>query len=507
MRGRNDVLIGVAANAAVMALGLLVVPVFVRLLGIESYGLIGFLALMQAALQLLDMGLSPTVSREVAKARAANHYDPIGPLVRSLARFYIWTGIAIAAAFLLLSSPIAHDWLKPGGIDLGTMRTSIVVMGVILAARWPVAIYSGVLIGAHRIDLLSKLSVSVAILNQLGGAAAIFLYPDIVVLFLWQAAVATAQLVLFRHHAWRVLGLKPTGPMSLRVLKEIWRFSVGMSVITMLAVILSQLDRLVLSKLVSLDAFGAYALASVVGRALYGLINPVFNVIYPRFTVMLERGDMALLERSYGEWTNLFCAAFFPASMVLVIAAHPLVLLWSGDPALTDSVAPMVMLLAAGSALHGSMFFPFAAQVAAGDSRTPVIINMIVLAFYVPALVALVLLHGAWGAALAWCLVFAVYLPLGTWITHRKIMRGRGRSWLFGDVFAPLAISTAIGATAYLVKLEGRLPMAADLALSACAGGLAALACIASAAWRHPGVRDLLSALLHFITRRFRGVL
>ena len=48
-------------------MGVVFVPVYIHYLGIESYGLIGLFALLQAWLTLLDMGMTPTLSREMAR--------------------------------------------------------------------------------------------------------------------------------------------------------------------------------------------------------------------------------------------------------------------------------------------------------------------------------------------------------------------------------------------------------------------------------------------------------
>ena len=48
-------------------MGLIFVPVYIKYLGIESYGLIGFFASMQAWFALLDMGMTPTLGREIAR--------------------------------------------------------------------------------------------------------------------------------------------------------------------------------------------------------------------------------------------------------------------------------------------------------------------------------------------------------------------------------------------------------------------------------------------------------
>ena len=41
------------------------VPLYIKYLGIEAYGLIGIFAMLQAWLGLLDMGMKPALGREI----------------------------------------------------------------------------------------------------------------------------------------------------------------------------------------------------------------------------------------------------------------------------------------------------------------------------------------------------------------------------------------------------------------------------------------------------------
>ena len=43
------------------------VPLYLKFLGIEAYGLIGFYMMLQGILQILDVGLSMTINRELAR--------------------------------------------------------------------------------------------------------------------------------------------------------------------------------------------------------------------------------------------------------------------------------------------------------------------------------------------------------------------------------------------------------------------------------------------------------
>src|SRR5262249_61763233 len=51
-------------------IGVAFAPLYIKYLGVEAYGLIGIFAVLQAWLTLLDMGMTPTLNREVARYTA-----------------------------------------------------------------------------------------------------------------------------------------------------------------------------------------------------------------------------------------------------------------------------------------------------------------------------------------------------------------------------------------------------------------------------------------------------
>jgi hypothetical protein len=61
------------------------VPSYVHFLGIEAYGIIGLFALLQAWLQLLNFGMTPTISREIARFTGGEgNVTAIRDLLRSI---------------------------------------------------------------------------------------------------------------------------------------------------------------------------------------------------------------------------------------------------------------------------------------------------------------------------------------------------------------------------------------------------------------------------------------
>lgn len=54
----------------VTLIGIVMLPVYIKYMGAEAYGLVGFFSMLQAWFSLLDLGLTPTIGRETARFKA-----------------------------------------------------------------------------------------------------------------------------------------------------------------------------------------------------------------------------------------------------------------------------------------------------------------------------------------------------------------------------------------------------------------------------------------------------
>ena len=64
---KKNVIANYFGNGWAAIMGLVFIPVYIRFLGMEAYGLIGLYAFLQTALVIVDAGLSPTLSREMSR--------------------------------------------------------------------------------------------------------------------------------------------------------------------------------------------------------------------------------------------------------------------------------------------------------------------------------------------------------------------------------------------------------------------------------------------------------
>ena len=157
--------------------------------------------------------------------------------------------------------------------------------------------------------------------------------------------------------------------------------------------------------------------------------------------------------------TRLFLAALFPIATAAAIFTEEIIALWTGNAAIASSMTILVPLYLIGTALNGAMQFPYALQLAYGISRLPLMINIILVSIMIPMTIFLAIQFGVIGGAASWAISGSLYLLIGTWLTHKILLKGLGLKWLLWDVGMPLLISiTMVGITGSKIHEWGYAP-------------------------------------------------
>jgi O-antigen/teichoic acid export membrane protein len=485
--------VNVLANLLGQALSalaqLLFIPVYIRVLGIEAYGLVGFYTMLQGLLMALDLGLSSTVNRELARRSARS--DASGDardLVRTLETAYWALGLGIGAALVAAAPTLARHWVRPVGIPADEVTAALRIMGVALAFNWPVTLYQGGLLGLQRQRTLNAIRGAMSFLAW-GGSALVLvsISPALRAFFAWHVVAGGTYALLLAAALWRALPPSDHPPRwRAALLRATWRFAAGVGALTVSGLVLSQLDKVLLSRVLDLRAFGYYTLAVVLSNGLYVLINPVHNALFPRFSALAALGDARVLADVYHWGAQVMAVLILPTALVLSLFSFEAVLVWTGSTETAARAAPILRMLAIGTAVNGLMHVPFALQLAHGWTRLGLAITMGLMAAMVPSLLWAVGRYGAVGAAWVWAGLNIVYAIVGVPATHARLLRGEAGRWVAADIAPPLtAALVAAGGWRWLVTgpLTRGAAMATLLAALLTAAAAAALAAPHTRRW------------------------
>lgn len=426
-------------------MGLAFIPFYIATLGIEAWGLVGFMSMLQAWFLLLDMGLTPALSREMARFLGGEHSSQsIRDLLRSLEIVYGGIAVTIIVVVWLCAGRVAENWLSASQLPLSTVRQALVVMGLVIAARMTEQVYRGAIQGLQRQVWLNG---ALAVLASLRWAGVIpvllWVEASVQMFFLWQGLISIVSIMVLSRYAYRALPAadKP-GRFAPEALRNIKRFAGGMAATTLLALMLTQIDKLLLSKLVSLDEFGYYTLAASVAAALGFLVAPVATAVLPRMTECLARSDHGAVLATYHSASQWVAVVLVPVSLVMAAFSEPLLLAWTGNQSLAEKTAPLLSLLALGTMCNGFMHVPYMAQLAYGWTGLAVRMNVVAVCIIVPSILWFVSRDGAIAAAWVWLSLNVGYVLFGVHFMHSRILCAEKWKWYRDAVARPLLMAS-----------------------------------------------------------------
>lgn len=480
---RNNIIANFSGKAWASAFSLAFVPVYIKLMGVEVYGLLGVFMSLGAILSLLDLGLSATLSRELSRLSAVEDSGRESRnLVRTFETVYWGIGILIGIAVVALAPLIAKYWINSGGIDGETVERTLMIMGLSIAIQWPGSIYSGGLIGLQRQVVLNMIR-SVMVMVQHAGAVLVlvFVSPSILSFFLWQSFVGLLTTIALAVWLWKSL------PQSVHqaefdkgLLIKGWRFATGITGISLVTILLTQLDKIILSKMLTLEMFAYYMLAFNVANALHNLVTPISSALFPKFTQIVALGEKAKLAILYHQGCQLLSVLVLPAAITIAIFSKEILTLWLGDTEATQNAYQILTLLMIGTALNALMTLPYTLQLAYGWTKLAFYKNVIAVILLVPLMVWMVGTYQGIGAAWAWIILNFGYFIFEVPVMHRRLLKDEMGKWYRRDIILPILIVTVIGLLTRAImpvgasKLVTLLGMLITLALTFAVSVLAA---------------------------------
>ena len=446
---RTNILANYAGQVWMALMGVAFVPLYIHMLGMEAFGLIGLMLSIQALSMLLDLGMGGALNRELARrSHNADAAVTIGDLVRTF-EWLVWpAALAIAILIWLISSPLANHWLHPDQLTRAETAHAIVIMGLAVALQWPSSFYSNGLSGLERQPVLNLINAGFATLRGAGVLAVLYwVSPTIAAFMWWYAAMGACQSLLSATVLWHMLpaGGRLHPQFLLKELRVTGKFAGGLVAITALSVAVTQLDRIVLSAMRPLVDLGYFSLALSVAAGMGRMIQPMFNALYPRFSRLVSLGEDKALIHLYHLSNQYLCVVVAAMSVVLMVFSRDVIYLWTGDATTALKIAVPLSILVAGTALNGLMNLPYALQLAHGWTRLTVGANLVALILGIPFCIWAVGHYGIIGAAFLWLAINFGFVAIAIPLMHRRFMRREMAKWYLQDMLPPFIAAATIG--------------------------------------------------------------
>lgn len=455
------------------------VPLYIRFMGMESYGLIGLFGTLITMFSVLDMGLSATLNREMARRSVLPGQEQASrDLLRTLEIVYWSVALMMGAVIVLLSYPIARYWVNSNKLSVGDVQQALMIMGLIVVMRWPFGLYQGGLMGLQKQVLVNVLNSFFATFRGLGAVMVLWLVaPTIQAFFSFQILASCLETFTSVFFLWRSMAVSNRrSSFKMALLREIRGYAAGMMGIGLAATALTQIDKIVLSKMLSLESFGYYVLAWTVGSSLLRLAYPIGTALFPRFTQLVSIRSNSAINTLYHRSSQLMSVVVLPFAAVIALYSHEILLLWIGIPKVANETALLASFLMFGTACNAMSNIPWVVALAYGWTALPFWTNTVSAIVLAPIMILSVKFYGLHGAGVGWLILNIGYVLMLVPIMHHRILKGELYTWYLYDVIIPglAAVAPVILCKIFLEQPSSKIGTLLLLGFVACLSFFAA---------------------------------
>ena len=422
---------------------LVFIPIYIKYLGMEAYGLIGFYLMLQTWFILFDLGISKTTSREMARLSGGAHTSHS---IRDFLRTIEWIGYGAALIIILSITNIAgwiiDNWLNFETLSPPEVEEVFIFIGAIIALKNIEGIYRGSLIGLQKQVILNFINITVGTLRGFGAAIIIiYISPSIYAFFLWQLIISLTHIFLLA--AFTYVNLESIGRLARFSIQEffnVWRFAGGVFLISVVGLLNSQVDKVVVSKFVSLSKFGEYTLAVSIAWLVLIFVLPVTQAFYPKLVEYHTKKDSKNFKDSFHKGAQIITLLVSTVSIILIFFSENFLILWLQNPDIVKNIQIVMVMLILGNLFNSFAHMPMQALLAFGLPAYGVIFGSISSLITVALIIYLVPIYGILGAASVWAFVRFCMLIIAPYFVFKKVLFIQIFEWYVQDLIVPFFI-------------------------------------------------------------------
>jgi len=427
-------------------LGVVLIPIHIKFIGIEAYGLVGFFATLSSVFGILDLGIGSTINRELARRSVNMEYNSQRDLVRSLEIIY-WAIAIIAGFIVFLAAPgIAKNWIIAKDLPMDAVTNAVKLMGIGIAIQFPTSLYTGGLMGLQRQVLVNNILLITGTLKGLGTILILrFVSPTVESFFIWQIISGSIAIIFLCFSTWRALPVSSLpAKFNKSIIKEIWKYAAALSMNSLIGVMLSQLDKIILSKLLPLSAFAYYSIASTIGSVIWLIQIPINNAVFPDFVQIHESGDKKKAIDLYHKSSQILSTILIPISSILIFFSGPILYIWLRDADIVKNSHLLVSLIIFGLLLNAIASIPSSCASAFGWPQLVAYTNMFQAILIAPLMFIFIHLFEVTGAAIVYILMNSTYVVFLAPLLIKRYFKGQSYQWFIFDVGIPVLISFSL---------------------------------------------------------------
>ena len=397
----KNIIYNFAGQTMLLLLGLVTIKFIFKQLGGDALGIIYFTFMLNTLLCIVfEVGINSTTVREIS-SHFNDEPEYINDLLRTASMFYWSTYLFVGIGIYFTAPVLVAKWINLDSIAPDTAVHVIRVLGISAFAALPKSFYSSVFQGLQRMEFNNSIDVVTTAAQQLGAIMVLYagggLFHVVYWYALWYALRTLVYIVALR----RFLSLRSLMPGFYKyVLKRNIHFISRLIMVTFGRLIFTQVDKVIISKLLPVALTGFYGVAFNMVHKGSMVSNAISNAVYPSFSQLFKNNDRKGLMTQYVKYQDLVCYITVPVFASIFFFQLP-VFAYIFDTSVALMLFTPTTLLSLGFYMLSTLTIPHILVLAMGKPEIQARTNIYALIIVLPVTVALIYTFGLTGAGLS----------------------------------------------------------------------------------------------------------
>jgi len=454
---KKNIIANMIARFWSMLSNFLFIPLYIRYLGFDSYSIISFTLIIAGLMAILDAGLTATLSREFA--RSDNQIEDKLKIYRTLETCYIIVVAAGVLLLFLLSGLISTRWINNSSINHNHIALYIKIFSFDIGFQFLFRFYMGGLLGLEKQVKANIYQIAWAIVRNGLVVFVIMFSASLKLYFVWQSLSSVLFSVLLKIALEKDLYSKYTFKIRMNiesdVLKSVWKFALGMMLITIVNSLNTQMDKLAISKLISLNDLGYYTLAISLSHGITAVASPFSKALLPRFTSMYSKGNNMEASILFQRIGILLSVIVFSLFANMLFFGEQILFVWTGDIEISSQASIYLPLIAFSISMLALAIIPFSIAIANGYTRLNNLIGIVSIIITLPGYWIATKKFGAMGAAMVFCCVQSLTTLVYFYFINKKFIKTHIIKTIYTRlIIRPLLVSIFITFLIHLIPIH-----------------------------------------------------
>ena len=384
-----------------LIVALVAIPVLIRALGVEQFGILTIIWAVVSYFGLLDLGLGRAVTQQVATCMAGGDEERLRRIVGTSSALMLGLGVIAGLIMLATAGVLARELTSasdPAVVTRAFWWMALAMPAVVLTSG-----YRGILEALGRFGLVNVIRLPMGIFTYAGPMLAVWLgYGDLATI---AAVLCVGRILAFAVHASCAYQAMPRAARAAAydssLIAPLLSMGGWITVTNVVSPIMNYTDRFFLGIAMSASAVAYYATPQELVMRLGIIPSAITAVLFPIFAAQSIGALTGRLTGQMWRYTAVIFVMLVPFTAALVIFAEPLLSLWISREFAAQATV-MLQIMAVAALFSGLAQVPFTMLQARAKAAQTAALHLIELPLYLGLLWALVTNDGVIGAALAW---------------------------------------------------------------------------------------------------------